>query len=182
MKGEIDFLKFYKKELGKKREIAPIINRALIIMVGIYCLVAGGIFFYWGILNKTYSYTKAEVEAKKARIKQQEKKESLYFLLKKQLSSLSQILSSSRKEDFSLFYPLLTKTGGGTEISEIKISSGGQIEISATSTSPFELARFLEETTNSEVGSRFSQIILKSLSKRSEGGYSFSMVFKNEKN
>lgn len=172
MKKELDFLKAYEKKVEIRGDIFKIFGKRLfIILVSIYCPLAGGIFFYWSILKKEYKQIITQIEIKKTKIKQQEKKESLYFLLKNQLSSLSKILSSNEENRFQVFSFLTQLSGGEVEISEIKVFSNGEIKISGVAPDAFSFARFLNEITGSESISPFSRIILDSLSRQKEGVY-----------
>jgi len=182
MKKEIDFLKAYKKTSEPSKNILQALKNGLILVTAIYCILLGGIFSWWSILKKEFQGIENQIDTKKAEIQQQKKKESLYVLLKNQLSSLSKIFSS-KEENYSQILSLFFQISEGkVKISEIKISPEGEIHISGTATSAFNLASFLEDAVNSEQMKIFSKITLNSLLRQKEGAYNFSMTFIHEKN
>jgi len=182
MKKEIDFLKAYEKKTEPARNIFQFLSKGLIGIMVIYCFLLAGIIFYWSILNREFKKVNSQVELKKTRIKQQEKKESLYFLLKNQLSFLPKIIPSGEENYSQIFSSISQIAEEKAKISEIKISSTGETQISGTAVNAFNFDKFLEEVINSEKIRIFSKIILNSISKTKEGNYIFSMTFSYDKN
>jgi len=181
MEKEIDFLRAYQKKTEPTRNIFHFLTQGLILVTVVYCIFLGGIIAYWGFLNRSLGEINRKIELKEERIKQQEKKESLYFLLKNQLSSLSQVFSEV-SQDYSQILSFLFQIGGDKiEISEIKISPNGETNISASARNAFFMASFLDELVNNKQTGGFSKITLDSLSGQKEKGYSFSMSFYYDK-
>jgi len=176
MRQDIDFLKAYRKKTEPAQNIFRFLKKGLILITIIYCVCLAGVFAYWSFLRKNFQEINSKVELKRAAVKQHQKKEFLYFLLKNQLSSLSKVISKDQENYSQIFSSLFQSAENKVEISEIKIL-GGKTEIYASAPTAFSLAGFLDEIAGSEDMRGFSKIILNSLSRSKEEGYSFSMTF-----
>jgi len=177
MRKEIDFLKAYEKKNEQGKNIIRFLSGGLILIIVVYCIFLIGVFVYWQVLNKNLKEINNKVELKKTQIKQSQKKESLYFVLKEQLSSLSKLISEAEVNHSQILFPLFQIAENKVKLSEIKISSEGESMISVVAPNAFSLATFLEEITKSKDLERFSKITLSSLSRQKEGNYIFSMTF-----
>jgi len=182
MKKEIDFLQAYEKKVKPGKDIFRFLTKGLILITIFYCVFLMEVFFYWSILNKNLQDINNKIELKKDEIKRLQKRESLYFLLKNQISFLSKIVLGNEENYSQIFSSIFQLAEGKVEVSEIKISSTGETKVSASAPTAFTLAKFLDEIAGSKDMEIFSKIILNSLSKQKEGGYDFSLTLSYDKN
>jgi hypothetical protein len=183
MKREIDFLNAYKKISQPSKNIASILKSGLLITTAAYCLFLIIVFSWWGFLKKDFQKIENQIEVKKTEIKKLEKKESLYVLLKNQLSFLSKVFSSGEDNRTRILSFLFQLSDGRSKITEIKISPRGEeVQLSGEAADAFALANFLDTIVSSEQLKVFSKITLNSLSRQKDGSYRFSLVFTYGKN
>jgi hypothetical protein len=101
MKREIDFLKAYEQKTESTANIIRFLSKGLILFAVVYCICTAGVFVYWSLLSKNLNEINNKIELKKNEIRSQQKKESLYFLLKNQLSFLSNSLTREKEGNYS---------------------------------------------------------------------------------
>jgi hypothetical protein len=181
MKKGIDFLKAYEKKIEKEKNIIRLLSRGLILITLIYCIFSIGVFAYWQNLNQTLKDINNKINSKKTKIKQYQKRESLYFLLKDQLSFLYRITSGKEVNYSQIILSILQSAEDKVKISDIKISSNGETKISALAPTASSLASFLGEIGINKGMEGFYKITLSSLSKQRGGDYNFSMTFSYDK-
>jgi len=174
MNREIDFLKAYGKKIKPKRDVFGFFKNGLLLFLVIYCFLLLGSFLYLTILKRKYQRVVAQAEDVVNEIKRQEKKESLYFLIKKRLSYLSELINKE-ENSFHYFFPIITLAGEKVKISELEISND-KVIISGTAPDAFSMGGFLEEVVNPEIIRSFSKASLTSLSRKEDGSYNFSMT------
>jgi hypothetical protein len=181
MKREIDFLKAYEQKTESTANIIRFLSKGLILFAVVYCICTAGVFVYWSLLSKNLNEINNKIELKKNEIRSQQKKESLYFLLKNQLSFLSKVFSGTQENYSQIFSSVFQLAGDDVEISQLKISANGETMISAMTSSAFSLADFLDRVTDDKDMGSFSKITLNSLTREKEGNYSFSLSFSHDK-
>ncbi len=180
MKKGIDFLKAYEK-VGPPKKLSRAFALGMIVSVVFYSLLAAGTISFWLYLKKEHQQISRQIEVKKSQISKLQKKESLQVLLKQRLSSLAKLRPSKGGDFPRLLSFFLQFSEEGVNFKEIKVSDGGEVEISGTASNAFSFARFLEKMTSADEAKIFSKITLTSVTRQKDGSYNFSLSLNYEK-
>lgn len=181
METSIDFLRAKRAKELEKYSLLHSIRIISFLVLAFYCIIMLAFFSYSLYLTSASSKVSQKMEAKKIRLAELKKTESLQILTKQRLSALSYFFSGNNSPlaEYLLFFDELKPEG--IEYSNLSFSQEGKISLNGTSRNAVFLADFVDKLSAKENTDKyFSAIDLSSASRKETGAYNFTLNFQLE--
>jgi len=170
----IDLLK-PEEQSSAKRKRAFFLKTGTIFLIVFYCLLVVAIFSFGLVTQRESKIISDKTKQEQTRLGQLEDIETLQFLLKQRLSSLSKAVKTERitpRDGLNLLESLVPE---GLALEDIQWEKEGQVNLSGTASNALALSDFLESLKQATDKQKITSSVLVSATRQKEGTYNFSL-------
>jgi len=168
-----------KKELASKeeKEVLGKVKRTLVVTLLIYALFVVSLLGLQFFLSREKQNLVSQESQLESRIKTFQKVETLEVLIKDRLGKGAKIISS-RTHPEVILTKIINAREEGVEILEVELAKSEEVKLAAESSDVGSLERFMDKIKKVFQEEEFQTIILETVTRTKEGGYSLGLTAK----
>lgn len=176
MAESIDFLKAKRSQAILASKSLTSIKASVIVFLIFYCLISAAVFSYGLFLSGSSKSLNTKIESQKKKILALRKVESLYLLTQDRLKAISAFLGQREEKylDYLTFFERFTSEN--LVLTDLDFSQAAEITLNGKAQTSIVFGRFVEQLKEEIQNNHyFSEVIISSLSRRPDGGLTFSL-------
>jgi nitrogen fixation/metabolism regulation signal transduction histidine kinase len=173
---QINFLRLQQEKIRQKAQRTLYLQLSAFSILIVYALVVIGVFSYYFVLGREKSLLDDKIQTARSGIKQEIGIETKQTYLKNKVSSLTNIMESSRNHQV-IVQGILSLLTQGVEIKNFGVSSSEDMVFSGKAISFPALEAFLNNLKKGELvkGLSVKSARIESITLDKDGGYGFSI-------
>jgi len=173
---QINFLRLQQEKIRQRAQRTLYLQLTSFSILIIYGLVVIGVFSYYFVLGREKSLLEGKIETARSGIKQEISIETKQTYLKNKVTSLTNILESSRNHQI-IVQGILSLLTQGVEIKNFSVSSPTDMVFSGKAINFSSLQNFMDNLKKGELaeGLTVKSARIESVTLDKDGGYGFSI-------
>jgi hypothetical protein len=166
-----------KKEIAttEEKEITSKLKKIIVITLVIYTLIVVGLIGSQLFLSREKQKITSQASQLELRIKSYQTVESLEVLIKDRIEKCANIIGSRTHPEIILA-KIINAKGEGVEITSVELEKNHKVKLAAESEDVGSLEKFTNEIKAVFSGEGYQTVILESVSRTKDGGYSLNLV------